>query len=59
MTRPITKTDVARICRETAKSKDRKLTRDEKQQVFNSVVDGLYQEGRITKKHQQSWTHAF
>ena len=59
MSKPITKSDVARICRETAKSKDRKLTRDEKQQVFNSVVDGLLQEGRITKKQQQAWTHAF
>ena len=58
MTEPINKTDVARICRECSKGK-RKLTRDEKQQVFNSVVDGLLQEGRITKKQQQAWTHAF
>ena len=59
MSRPITKADVSRICRETAKAKDRKLTRDEKQQVFNNVVDGLLERGQITKKQQQAWTHAF
>ena len=59
MSRPITKTDVARICRESAKNQNRKLTRDEKQQVFNNVVDGLLERGQITKKQQQAWTHAF
>ena len=58
MSKPITKTDVARICREAGKGK-RKLTRDEKQQVFNNVVDGLLERGQITKKQQQAWTHAF
>lgn len=53
----MTKTDVIRVVRETAKGT--KLTRDQKQQVFNNVVDNLLKEGTITKKQQQSWTHPF
>ena len=53
----MTKTDVIRVVRETAKPHN--LSREEKQQVFNNVVDGLLQDGRITKKQQQSWTHPF
>ena len=53
----MTKTDVIRVVRETAKPHN--LTREEKQQVFNNVVDGLLKDGRITKKQQQSWTHPF
>ena len=53
----MTKTDVIRVVRET--SKPHNLTREEKQQVFNNVVDGLLRDGRITKKQQQSWTHPF
>ena len=53
----MTKTDVIRVVRETAKGT--KLTRDQKQQVFNNVVDNLLRDGTITKKQQQSWTHPF
>ena len=53
----MTKTDVIRVVRETAKP--HKLTREEKQQVFNNVVDNLLKEGTITKKQQQAWTHPF
>ena len=53
----MTKTDLIRVVRESAKGT--KLTRDQKQQVFNDVVDGLLKDGRITKKQQQSWTHPF
>tara|TARA_B100000214_G_C23868286_1_gene581350 strand:+ start:113 stop:274 length:162 start_codon:yes stop_codon:yes gene_type:complete len=53
----MTKTDLIRVVRESAKGT--KLTRDQKQQVFNDVVDGLLKDGRITKKQQQAWTHPF
>ena len=55
----MTKTQVASICRSMAKRNGKTLTRDQKQQVFNDVCDGLLFEGKITKKQQQAWTHAF
>jgi hypothetical protein len=55
----MTKTQVASICRSVAKRNGKKLTRDQKQQVFNDVCDGLLFEGKITTKQQQAWTHAF
>ena len=55
----MTKTQVVRIVRETATQKKANLSREEKQAVFNNVVDGLYREGRISRKQMTSWTHAF
>jgi len=55
----MTKTQVASICRSVAKDQGKKLTRDDKYQIFNHVCDGLLKDGKITKKQQQSWTHAF
>ena len=59
MLNTMTKTQVVKVVRETAMKIDKNLTREEKQQVFNRVVDGLFADGRITKKQQVSWTHPF
>jgi len=55
----MTKTQVASICRSVAKDNGSKLTRDDKYVIFNGVCDGLLQQGKITKKQQEAWTHAF
>ena len=55
----LSKAQVIRVVRDTALNVDKNLTREEKQQVFNNVVDGLLRDGRITKKQQVAWTHAF
>ena len=55
----LSKAQVIRVVKETATRVDKNLTREEKQQVFNNVVDGLLRDGRITKKQQVAWTHAF
>lgn len=55
----MTKVQLIRVVRETATKVDHNLTREEKQKVFNDVVDGLLRDGRITKKQQLAWTHAF
>ena len=56
----MTKTQLIRIVRETAEMNvGFNLTREQKQQVFNEVCDGLLQQGKITKKQQKAWTHAF
>tara|TARA_B100001063_G_scaffold161431_1_gene150673 strand:- start:706 stop:873 length:168 start_codon:yes stop_codon:yes gene_type:complete len=55
----MTKAQLIRVVRETATKVDHNLTREEKQKVFNDVVDGLLRDGRITKKQQLAWTHAF
>ena len=54
------KAQLIRVVRETAEMNvGFNLTREQKQQVFNEVCDGLFQQGKITKKQQQAWTHAF
>ena len=55
----LSKAQVVRVVKETAIGVDKNLTREEKQQVFNNVVDGLLRDGRITKKQQLAWTHPF
>jgi len=55
----LSKAQVIRVVRDTALNVDKNLTREEKQQVFNNVVDGLLRDGRITKKQQLAWTHPF
>jgi len=55
----MTKAQLIRVVRETATKVDHNLTREEKQKVFNDVVDGLLRDGRITKKQQLAWTHPF
>ena len=55
----LSKAQVIRVIKETSHKIDKNLTREEKQQVFNNVVDGLLRDGRITKKQQVAWTHAF
>ena len=55
----LSKAQVIRVVRDTALNVDKNLTREEKQQVFNNVVDGLLRDGRITKKQQVAWTHVF
>jgi len=55
----MSKTQVMRVVRETATKKKTNLSREEKQAVFNNVVDSLYREGRISRKQMISWTHAF
>ena len=55
----LSKAQVIRVVRDTTLNVDKNLTREEKQQVFNNVVDGLLRDGRITKKQQVAWTHAF
>ena len=55
----LSKAQVIRVIKETSTRIDKNLTREEKQQVFNNVVDGLLRDGRITKKQQVAWTHAF
>ena len=55
----LSKAQVIRVVRDTASNVDKNLTREEKQQVFNNVVDGLLRDGRITKKQQMAWTHPF
>ena len=55
----LSKAQVIRVVKETATRVDKNLTREEKQQVFNNVVDGLLRDGRITKKQQLAWTHPF
>ena len=55
----LSKAQVIRVVRDTALNVDKNLTREEKQAVFNNVVDGLYREGRISRKQMISWTHAF
>ena len=52
------KAQLIRVVRETAEMNvGFNLTREQKQQVFNEVCDGLLQQGKITKKQQQAWTH--
>ena len=58
MLNTMTKTQVMRVVRETVTEKKANLSREEKQSVFNNVVDGLYREGRISRKQMISWTHA-
>ena len=55
----LSKAQVIRVIKETSTRIDKNLTREEKQQVFNNVVDGLLRDGRITKKQQMAWTHPF
>jgi len=55
----MTKAQLIRVVRDTATKVDHNLTREEKQKVFNDVVDGLLRDGRITKKQQLAWTHPF
>ena len=55
----LSKAQVIRVVRDTVLNVDKNLTREEKQQVFNNVVDGLLRDGRITKKQQMAWTHPF
>ena len=55
----LSKAQVIRVVRDTALNVDKNLTREEKQAVFNNVVDGLLRDGRITKKQQMAWTHPF
>tara|TARA_A100001515_G_scaffold34130_2_gene26571 strand:- start:392 stop:565 length:174 start_codon:yes stop_codon:yes gene_type:complete len=55
----LSKAQVIRVIKETSHKIDKNLTREEKQQVFNNVVDGLLRDGRITKKQQMAWTHPF
>ena len=59
MLNTMTKTQVMRVVRDVATEKKANLSREEKQAVFNKVVDGLYQAGRISRKQMISWTHAF
>ena len=59
MLNTMTKTQVLRVVRDVATEKNANLSREEKQAVFNNVVDGLYREGRISRKQMISWTHAF
>jgi hypothetical protein len=59
MLNTLTKPQVCKIVREVATKNGSNLTREEKQQVFNQVVDGLFSEGKISKKQQISWTHPF
>ena len=55
----LSKAQVIRVIKETSHKIDKNLTREEKQEVFNNVVDGLLRDGRITKKQQMAWTHPF
>ncbi len=55
----LSKAQVIRVVRDTTLKADKNLTREEKQQIFNNVVDGLLRDGRITKKQQMAWTHPF
>ena len=55
----LSKAQVIRVVRDTALNVDKNLTREEKQAVFNNVVDVLLRDGRITKKQQMAWTHPF
>jgi len=55
----LSKAQVTRVVRDTTLKADKNLTREEKQQIFNNVVDGLLRDGRITKKQQMAWTHPF
>jgi len=56
----MTKAQLIRIVRETAEMNvGFNLTREQKQQVFNDVCDGLLKDGKITKKQQLAWTHPF
>ena len=55
----LSKAQVIRVVRDTALNVDKNLTREEKQQIFNNVVDGLLRDGRITKRQQMAWTHPF
>lgn len=59
MLNTMSKPQVVKIVRETANRNNANLTREEKQAVFNTVVDGLYKDGRISRKQVISWTHAF
>ena len=59
MLNTMTKTQVMRVVRDVATEKKANLSREEKQAVFNNVVDGLLRDGRITKKQQLAWTHPF
>ena len=53
------KKNVIKVIGETAMRVDPNLTREEKFQVFCNVVDGLLDDGRITKAQHHSWTHLF
>ena len=53
------KKNVVKVIGETAMRVDPNLTREEKFQVFCRVVDGLLDDGRITKAQHHSWTHIF
>jgi len=53
------KKNVLKVIGETAMRVDPNLTREEKFQVFCNVVDGLLDDGRISKAQHHSWTHIF
>ena len=53
------KKNVVKVIGETAMRVDPNLTREEKFQVFCRVVDGLLDDGRISKAQHHSWTHIF
>ena len=53
------KKNVVKVIGETAMKVDPNLTREEKFQVFCRVVDGLLDDGRISKAQHHSWTHIF
>ena len=53
------KKNVVKVIGETAMRVDPNLTREEKFEVFCRVVDGLLDDGRISKAQHHSWTHIF
>ena len=53
------KKNVVKVIGETAMRIDPNLTREEKFEVFCRVVDGLLDDGRISKAQHHSWTHIF
>ncbi|AOO05712.1 hypothetical protein RW160905_065 [Synechococcus phage S-RIM2] len=53
------KKQVLKVVGETAMNVDQNLTREEKFEVFCRVVDGLLDDGRISKAQHHSWTHIF
>ena len=53
------KGQVLKVVGETSMKIDANMTRLEKFEVFCRVVDGLLDDGRITKAQHHSWTHIF
>ena len=51
------KKNVIKVIGETAMKVDPNLTREEKFQVFCNVVDGLLDDGRISKAQHTRWTN--